>query len=97
MTKAELIEAISADTAESRSTCNRVLDSLVKAVHRAVANGEKISIPNLGVFEQTHRGPRKGRNVRTGEVIDVPASVAPKFRAGKAFKDAIPQPKTKER
>jgi DNA-binding protein HU-beta len=51
--------------------------------------GEKIAIPGFGSFESAHRGPRKGRNIHTGEVVDIPPMTQVRFRPGKGLKDAV--------
>ena len=97
MTKAELLNNLSEASGESKATCERVLDAIVSSVQRGVAKGIPVSIAGLGVFSRAHRQARTGRNPRTGEEVAIAACYAPKFRAAKAFKDAIPQPKSKAR
>lgn len=65
------------------------VDATIKAIQDAVVAGEKVSIVGFGTFETTERAARTGRNPQTGESLDIPASKSPKFKAGKAFKDAV--------
>ncbi len=59
------------------------------AIRDGLKRGEKVSIRGFGEFEAAHRGPRKGRNIRTGETIDVAPMTLVKFRPGKPLKDAL--------
>jgi DNA-binding protein HU-beta len=97
MTKVELLNGLSQRTGEAQVTCDLVLKALRDMVHEAVAHNERLTLPGIGVFEQGTRAARKGRNVRTGEEITIPEKNVPKFRAAKALKDAVPQPKKKAR
>ena len=65
------------------------VDATIKAIQDAVFAGDKVSIVGFGTFETTERAARMGRNPQTGEDMEIPASKAPKFKAGKAFKDAV--------
>lgn len=65
------------------------VDATIKAIQDAVVNGEKVQLVGFGTFETTERAARTGRNPQTGETLDIPASKSPKFKAGKAFKDAV--------
>lgn len=95
MTKAEFLNSLAEASGETKASCERVLDAVVLAVQGGVAKGNPVSIAGLGVFTRAHRNARTGRNPRTGEEVAIAACYAPKFRAAKAFKDAIPQPKGK--
>ncbi|MEG4497569.1 HU family DNA-binding protein [Microcoleus sp. F10-C6] len=61
------------------------LDSIVEGV----ASGEKVTLVGFGTFEARDRQAREGRNPKTGETMDIPATVVPAFSAGKGFKDAV--------
>lgn len=65
------------------------VDATIKAIQDAVVAGEKVSIVGFGTFETAKRAARTGRNPQTGETIEIAASKSPKFKAGKAFKDAV--------
>lgn len=66
-----------------------ILDAAQKVLTDALVAGEKVSFVGFGSFETTKRAARVGRNPQTGEEISIPASKIPKFKAGKAFKEAI--------
>lgn len=89
MNKAELVEAVAAKTDVSKSDVDAAISGMFEVVAGHVAKSdEKISIPGWISFQQTMRSARKGRNPRTGETIDIPASKAVKVTAGKKLKDA---------
>lgn len=66
-----------------------VIDTVLETIKENVANGEKINLVGFGSFEAVERAAREGRNPKTGESISIPASKAPKFKAGKNFKDMV--------
>lgn len=65
------------------------VDATIKTIQDAVVNGDKVQIVGFGTFETATRAARVGRNPQTGENISIPESKSPKFKAGKAFKDAV--------
>lgn len=89
MTKAEIIAKIAEDAGISKTAADIALHSFIDAVVKTVKKGNKFSIVGFGTFSRTLRKARTGRNPQTGEAIKIKASKAPKFTAGKAFKDAI--------
>ena len=89
MNKQDLIHKIAEDAGLTRKQAAAALDSALSAVVSAVAAGEKVQLVGFGTFEGKNREARTGRNPKTMEVIEIPASVAPVFKAGKAFKDAV--------
>ena len=89
MNKAELVAAI-ADKAEiSKKDSEAALKAFTDVVAEELKKGEKIQLVGFGTFEVAERAARTGRNPQTGAEMTIPASNAPKFKAGKAFKDAI--------
>lgn len=89
MNKSELIEAM-ADSADiSKAAAARALDGLIDAITQAVRNNDSVSIVGFGTFLLRERAARTGRNPKTGGAIEIAASKAPAFKAGKAFKDAV--------
>ena len=66
-----------------------VVDEVFNIIKNTLASGEKVAIAGFGTFEVTERAARECKNPRTGEPVHVEASKAPKFKAGKAFKDAV--------
>lgn len=89
MTKTELIDKISSGAGLSKADATRSLDATLDAVKAALKKGQKVTLVGFGTFAVTKRKARKGRNPRTGQVINIPAAKTPKFTAGKALKDAI--------
>ena len=89
MNKRELVEAVAGGTGMSRSAVAEALDAVLEAVAASLAAGEPVSVPGFGTFEVRERGARTGRNPRTGEAIEIAASRAPAFRAGKALRDRL--------
>ena len=65
------------------------VEATIKAIQDAVISGEKVQLVGFGTFEVAERAARMGRNPQTGAEMAIPASKAPKFKAGKAFKDAV--------
>ena len=89
MTKAEIIAKIAEDAGITKSAADAALNSFISSVIKTVKKGNKFSIVGFGTFSRTNRKARTGRNPQTGEAIKIKASKAPKFTAGKAFKDAV--------
>jgi DNA-binding protein HU-beta len=89
MNKTELIEAM-ADSADiSKAAAARALDGMIEAITKAVKGNDSVSIVGFGTFLLRERAARTGRNPKTGKAIEIAASKAPAFKAGKAFKDAV--------
>jgi len=87
--KSELIDAI-ADSADiSKAAAGRALDAAVDAVKGALKKGDMVTLVGFGSFYVGKRAARTGRNPRTGAAIKIKAAKVPKFRAGKALKDAV--------
>lgn len=89
MTKTELIDKIASGAGLSKADATRAFDSTLDSVKAALKKGQKVTIVGFGTFSVTKRKARKGRNPRTGQVINIPAAKTPKFTAGKALKDAV--------
>ena len=89
MNKSELIEAIAAEADISKAAAGKALDGLTKAVTAALKKGDTVTLVGFGTFYVGERAERKGRNPKTGAELVIPASKSPKFRAGKALKDAL--------
>ena len=89
MNKAELVAAI-ADKAElSKKDADAALKAFTDVVAEELKKGEKIQLVGFGTFEVSERAARTGRNPQIGEEMTIPASKAPKFKAGKALKDLM--------
>ncbi len=89
MNKADLVAAV-ADKAElSKKDAEKALTAMTEVITAALKKGEKVQLVGFGTFEVTERAARTGRNPQTGEEMKINASKAPKFKAGKALKDAV--------
>lgn len=89
MNKSELIEAIAQAADISKAAAERALDGTVAAITTSLKKGDMVTLVGFGTFHVGDRAARSGRNPRTGETIEIKASRVPKFRAGKALKDAV--------
>lgn len=92
MNKAELTNAVMAKVTgdvATKAAGARIVSAVLDTIKDEVAAGNEVSIVGFGTFKPVEKAARKGRNVATGEVIDIPAKTVPKFVAGKAFKDAV--------
>ena len=89
MNKTELVAAI-ADKAEiSKKDSEKALKAFVDVVTEELKKGEKVQLVGFGTFEVSERAAREGRNPQTGKTMKIDACKAPKFKAGKALKDAV--------
>ena len=90
MNKAELIAAIAAKTGDTKKAAEASVNAFVEVVTDALKEGDKVQLVGFGTFETRERAARQGRNPRNPEeVIEIPASKAPVFKAGKGLKDII--------
>ena len=89
MNKSELIDAIAQSADISKAAAGKALDGMVAAVTEALKSGDTVTLVGFGTFSVGGRAERKGRNPKTGEEITIAAAKSPKFRAGKALKDAL--------
>ncbi len=90
MTKAELVAKIHAKAGLStKAQAESALDALVATLTEAMKDGDSVTFTGFGSFKVTNRAARKGRNPRTGQEINIPASKAVKFTPGKTLKEAI--------
>lgn len=89
MTKVELIAKVAEVTGSTKVSAESSVNAVLNTIIDAVAACEKVAITGFGSFEQVAKAERQGINPKTGEAITIPAKKAPKFKAGKAFKDAV--------
>ena len=89
MNKTELVAAMAEQTNLSKKDVEAVLKSFADVVSEELKNGGKVQLVGFGTFEVSERAAREGRNPHTGEPMPIAASKAPKFKAGKALKDAL--------
>ena len=89
MNKTELVAEIAEKANTSKKETEVVLRAFTDVVTEQLKKGKKIKLVGLGTFEESERSARTGRNPQTGEEMQIAASKAPKFKAGKALKDAV--------
>ncbi|MBQ7203013.1 MAG: HU family DNA-binding protein [Eubacterium sp.] len=89
MNKTELVAAVAAKAEISKKDAEAAVTAVFGAITDALADGDKVSLVGFGTFEVKERAARTGLNPRTKEKIEIPASKAPAFKAGKALKDAV--------
>ncbi|MGZ5129432.1 MAG: HU family DNA-binding protein [Actinomycetota bacterium] len=89
MNKTELIDAIADRTGVAKSTVDAVIKGMTDTIEENVAKGDKISIPGFASFQKVKRAARTGRNPRTGETIQIPASATVKVTAGARLKGSV--------
>ena len=89
MNKTELIASIAEKAGLSKKDAEKARNAFIGSVQEALIKGDKVQLVGFGSFETRARAARKGRNPQTKKEITTPASKAPVFKAGKAFKDAI--------
>ena len=89
MNKTELVAAIAEQAELTKKDAEKALKAFVDVVTDELKKGEKVQLVGFGTFEVSERAAREGRNPQTGETMKIEASKSPKFKAGKALKDAI--------
>ncbi|MCR4673015.1 MAG: HU family DNA-binding protein [Lachnospiraceae bacterium] len=97
MNKAELVAAIAAKAEITKTDAEKALKAFEETVKETLAKGEKIQLVGFGTFDISERAARSGRNPQTGKKMKIAASKAPKFKAGKALKDAVNVKKGKKK
>ena len=89
MNKSELVSAVAQSAGLSKTDAEKALDGVIDAVSGALKSGDDVRLVGFGTFAVTKRKATTGRNPRTGAAIQIPASNQPKFKPGKALKDAV--------
>lgn len=89
MNKSELIGAAAEKTGLSKKDTEKVINAAIDTITETLVSGEKVQLVGFGVFEIKSRAARQGRNPKTKETIEIPASKAPVFKAGKALKEEV--------
>ena len=89
MNKTDLIESIATSAEISKAAAARALDATVESIKAALKAGDSVSLIGFGTFAVGERAARTGRNPRTGKSLNIKAAKVPKFRPGKALKDAL--------
>jgi len=89
MNKTDLVDAVAQATDTSKADAAKAVDGVLDAITGALKSGDGVQLIGFGNFSVSDRAARQGRNPRTGETIQIAASKHPKFKAGKALKDAV--------
>ncbi|MBR4015984.1 MAG: HU family DNA-binding protein [Anaerotignum sp.] len=89
MNKSDLVAVIAEKAALSKKDAEKALKAFEEAVTEALVKNDKVQLVGFGTFDVAERAAREGRNPQTGKAMPIPASKAPRFKAGKALKDAI--------
>lgn len=89
MNKTELVVAMAEQAGLSKKDAEQALKAFVDVVSEELKKDGKVQLVGFGTFEVSKRAAREGRNPQTGKTMSIPASKAPKFKAGKALKDSI--------
>ena len=89
MKKSELISAIAAKSGLSKKDSEKALSATIDSITDALIAGDKVQLVGFGIFDVKERAARTGRNPKTKEVINIPATKTPLFKAGKPLKDAV--------
>ena len=89
MNKVELIAQIAEKSGLSKKDAEKALAAVIDTITEAVSNGDKVQLVGFGSFEVKQREARVGRNPKTKEAIEIPATRVPVFKAGRALKDAV--------
>jgi DNA-binding protein HU-beta len=89
MTKEQMIERMAAEAGITKAQATRAMKSMITNITKSLKKGNKVTFVGFGSFDVSKRKARTGRNPRTGAEIRIPAAKVPKFKAGKALKDAV--------
>lgn len=89
MNKTELVAAVAEKTGLTKKDAERVVSAAFETITASIVKGDKVQIAGFGSFEAKARGARVGRNPRTKETIEIPATRLPAFKASKTLKDAV--------
>ena len=89
MNKAELIDAVSGRASLPKTDATKAVEAVFESITAALRSGDSVAVLGFGTFAVKARAARPGRNPRTKEAIEIPASNVPGFKAGKALKDAV--------
>ena len=89
MNKNDLVSAVASSTGMSKADSAKAVEGVLDAISGALSSGGDVRIVGFGTFSVANRKATTGRNPRTGQAIQIPASKQPKFKAGKGLKDAV--------
>lgn len=89
MNQAELIETVASSADIKKTEAAKVVQAVFEGISSALGRGEEVRLAGFGIFEVAERAAREGRNPRTGEVVTIAASKAPKFKPAKQLRDSV--------
>ena len=89
MNKNDLVAAVASSSGLSKADASKAVEATLGSITSALKGGSEVRLVGFGTFSVANRAASEGRNPRTGERIHIPASKQPKFKAGKALKDAV--------
>ena len=89
MNKQDLVLQVANKVQITQRKADEILSTSLEAIMKALSKGDKVTLVGFGTFQPRKRKERKGRNPKTGQEIQIPASVVPKFSAGKQFKQSV--------
>jgi DNA-binding protein HU-beta len=87
--KTDLIDKVAVTTELNKTSAARAVEAVLEIIAGTLREGDTVTLSGFGTFSVSNRSERSGRNPRTGEMITIPASKAPKFKSGKGLKDAL--------
>jgi len=87
--KNELVASVAEKAGLTKKDAEKAVGAIFESIQQALVEGDKVQVIGFGTFEVKERSARTGRNPRTNETIQIPASKNPAFKAGKALKDAV--------
>ena len=94
MNKGELVDAVSEKASVTKKQADAVLSAALETIIEAVSSGDKVTLVGFGSFESRERKAREGRNPKTHEKMEIPATKVPAFSAGKMFRERVAPPKS---
>lgn len=89
MNKQDLVLQLANKIQITQKAADEILSTTLESIMKSLSKGDKVTLAGFGTFQPRKRKERKGRNPKTGEEIQIPASIVPKFSAGKRFKDSV--------
>ena len=89
MNKTQLVDQIAKQTQTTKTQIEEILNTSIEIIKKTVKKGDDVTLVGFGTFTRSKRSSRKGRNPQTGNEIEIPARVVPKFRPGTEFKEVV--------
>lgn len=89
MNKADLVNLVSNKTGLTKVKSNEVINAITSSISESLSNGDKVTLVGFGTFTTSKRNARKGRNPKTGEVIDIPAKTVARFKPGTGLSNSV--------